>query len=193
MNMKRLNSSHEFLFFPTFDGPEFTECIKDLIRLDSDWIPQGDGYSLYIRPTSVSTCPTLGVGPATHVKMFVILSPVGPYYPTGFAPVSLLADPQNCRAWPGGAGKYKVGGNYAATIGTQAKAAKMGYQQILWLYGDHQEVTEVGTMNQFFLWEKSDGSGKELVTAPLSSGVILPGVTRDSILKLAKEMGDLEA
>jgi len=191
-NMERLNASHEFLFFPTFQAEEMCECIKELVRLDNDWIPEGDGYSVYIRPTSISTTPVLGVSPAKHVKVFVVLCPVGPYFRTGFAPVSLLADPKYIRAWPGGAGRCKVGGNYAPGIGIGAQASKQGFQQILWLYGDDHQVTEVGTMNQFFYWKKPDGSGNELVTAPLSSGTILPGVTRDSVLTLAREWNEFE-
>jgi len=191
-NMERLNASHEYLFFPTFQGEEMCESIKELVRLDSDWIPDGDGFSLYIRPTSISTCPALGVAPATNIKVFVVLCPVGPYFPTGFAPVNLLADPQYIRAWPGGAGRCKVGGNYAPGIGIGAKTSKRGFQQMLWLYGDDYQVTEVGTMNQFFYWKKVDGSGNELVTAPLSMGTILPGITRDSVLSLAREWNEFE-
>jgi len=191
-NMERLNASHEYLFFPTFQEEDMCESIKELVRLDSDWIPEGDGFSLYIRPTSISTCPMLGVAAATHVKVFVVLCPVGPYYPTGFAPVNLLADPQYIRAWPGGAGRCKVGGNYAPGIGVGAAAAKRGFQQLLWLFGDDNQVTEAGTMNMFFYWKKPDGSGNELVTAPLSSGTILPGVTRDSVLNLARSWNEFE-
>jgi len=191
-NMQRLNSSHEYLFFPSFQEEELCESIKELVRLDSDWIPEGDGFSLYIRPTSISTCPMLGVAPASQVKVFVVLCPVGPYYPTGFDPVNLLADPKNIRAWPGGAGRFKVGGNYAPGIGIGAIASKRGFQQILWLFDDDYKITEVGTMNQFFYWQKADGSGNELVTAPLSMGTILPGVTRDSVLTLTRDWKEFE-
>lgn len=195
-NMERMNSSAETLFFPQFDGTEFLECIKELVRMDDDWIPKGNGYSLYIRPTIISTFPFLGVCAAANVKLFVILSPVGPYYPTGFNAVRLLADPKWVRAWPGGAGNTKVGGNYAPTIRVQSEAAKLGYQQIMWLFpaddGNGSIVTEVGTMNQFFFFEKADGSGRELVTAPLSRGDILPGVTRDTILQISRGFGEFE-
>jgi len=191
-NMARLNSSHEYLFFPSFQGDQMCECIKELVRVDSDWIPEGEGYSVYIRPTSISTSPALGVASASHVKVFVVLCPVGPYYPTGFAPVNLLADPQYIRAWPGGAGRCKVGGNYAPGIGIGAQAQKRGFQQVLWLFGDDYQVTEVGTMNQFFYWKKPDGSGNELITAPLHMETILPGVTRDSVLRLAREWNEFE-
>jgi hypothetical protein len=95
-------------FAQSFDGDQLLECIKELVRVDKEWIPQEHGYSLYIRPTAIATQPTLGVGPSAAAKMFVILSPVGPYYKTGFAPVSLLADNKHVRAWPGGVGQYKV-------------------------------------------------------------------------------------
>ena len=127
----------------------------------------------------------LGVGASKYAKLYVILSPVGPYYPEGFAPVKLYADDKYVRAWPGGTGDTKVGGNYGPTILPQMEAAKKGYTQVLWLFGEDHQITEVGTMNLFFLWEKADG-GQELVTAPLSRGDILPGVTRDSVLELCR-------
>lgn len=190
-NMERMNDSMKRLFLPSFDEEAFLECIKELVKVDKDWIPKGEGYSLYIRPTGISTHPYLGVGASNDAKLYVILSPVGPYYPTGFAPVSLLADTQNVRAWPGGTGSSKVGGNYGPTILPQVEAAKQGYSQVCWLFGEDHEITEVGTMNLFFVWKTKEG-GTELVTAPLSRGDILPGVTRRSVLELAREWGDYE-
>jgi branched-chain amino acid aminotransferase len=189
-NMERMNTSCERLFLPKFDGEELVECIKELIKVDRDWIPEGEGFSLYIRPTAISTHPYLGVTKPDNAKIFVILSPVGPYYPEGFAPVKLFADNQNVRAWPGGIGYAKAGGNYAPTIGPQATAAAEGYSQVLWLYGEDDQVTEVGTMNMITFWINEDGE-KELVTAPLD-GTILPGVTRDSILQLARDWGEFK-
>jgi len=190
-NMARMNTSCERLFLPNFDGAQLTECIKELIKVEKDWVPQGEGYSLYIRPTAISTHASLGVAPAEAAKIFVILSPVGPYYPSGFAPVRLFADNNNRRAWPGGIGYTKSGGNYAPTIGPQKEAADKGYSQVLWLFGEDDEVTEVGTMNMFTFWINEDGE-KELVTAPLDDGTILPGVTRDSILELARGWGEFK-
>lgn len=118
-----------------------------------------------------------------------ILCPVGPYYKSGSTvPVKLLADAKNVRAWPGGVGGVKVGGNYAPTIAVSAEAAKKGYSQVLWLFGPNHEITEVGAMNIFFLFRnsKDPNAALELVTAPLDRGDVLPGVTRDSILNLAK-------
>jgi branched-chain amino acid aminotransferase len=109
---------------------------------------------------------------------------VGPYYPEGFKPVTLYANNKYVRAWPGGTGDTKLAGNYAPTILPQAEAAKKGYTQVLWLYGEEEQVTEVGTMNIFFLIKNKDGE-KELIT-PTLDGTILPGVTRDSVLNLAR-------
>ncbi|KAF0698293.1 Aste57867_11086 [Aphanomyces stellatus] len=189
MNMKRMNTSMERLFLPTFDSDELIKCINQLILLDQSWIPEGDGYSLYIRPTGISTHPFIGVGASSKAKVFVIVSPVGPYYPEGFNPVKLFADDTYVRAWPGGTGSNKVGGNYGATIMPQMEAAKKGYSQILWLFGEDHYVTEVGTMNLFVHWINEKGE-KELVTPPLARGDILPGVTRDSILELTENWGE---
>jgi branched-chain amino acid aminotransferase len=192
MNMKRMNQSMDRLQLPTFDGVEMTKCIARLLQQDQDWCPTERGYSLYIRPTGISTEAFIGVAAPKKAKLFVILSPVGPYYPTGFAPVKLLADPGLVRAWPGGTGAIKCGGNYAMGMQAQKEAASRGYQQILWLYGEDCQVTEVGTMNQFFFWVNQQGE-RELITAPLD-GTILPGVTRDSVLTLARngEFGDFK-
>jgi len=188
MNMNRINSSANRLLLPTIDPDQALLCLKELMRVDKSWIPNKFGYSLYIRPTLISTTPFLGVAPPTHAKFYIICSPVGPYYPTGFAPVRLLADPQYVRAWPGGTGNIKCGGNYAMSIGPARKAAEKGYQQLLWLFGDEHQVTEVGTMNQFWVWKSKVDGETELVTAPLD-GTILPGVTRDSVIQLAKSWG----
>ncbi|ETW09927.1 branched-chain amino acid aminotransferase [Aphanomyces invadans] len=191
LNMKRMNNSMERLFLPTFDSDELIECLKKLILLDKSWIPEGDGYSLYIRPTGVSTHPFIGVGASSKAKVYVILSPVGPYYPEGFNPVKLFADDKYVRAWPGGTGNTKVGGNYGPTIMPQMEAAKKGYSQILWLFGEDHLVTEAGTMNLFVFWINEQGE-KELVTAPLTRGDILPGVTRQSILEMTRGWGEFK-
>ena len=184
-NMQRLNDSMARLYMPSFDGEEWIKCIKELVKLDSKWVPEGEGFSMYLRPTAISTYPYLGVGPTKMVKLFVITCPVGPYYPEGFKPVKLYADTDNVRAWPGGVGNTKLGGNYGPTIAPQMKALEKGYSQVLWLHGKDHEVTEVGAMNLFF-YIVNDAGEKELVTAPLTRGDILPGVTRRSILELAK-------
>eukprot|EP00002_Diphylleia_rotans_P037401 TRINITY_DN834_c0_g1_i1.p1 TRINITY_DN834_c0_g1~~TRINITY_DN834_c0_g1_i1.p1 ORF type:complete len:392 (+),score=106.34 TRINITY_DN834_c0_g1_i1:48-1223(+) len=190
-NMERMNKSADRLALPTFDKQEFLKCIKELLKVDKEWIPKGTGYSLYLRPTMIATMPVLGVSPTTQALLYVIASPVGPYYKTGFNPVSLLATTKYVRAWPGGTGFTKCGGNYAPGIKPQQEAAKSGYSQILWLYGEDHQVTEVGTMNMFVFWQRKDGK-KELITAPLGDGTILEGVTRDSILNLARGWGEFE-
>jgi len=130
----------------------------------------------------IATEPILGVHPPGSALLYCIMSPVGPYYKTGFKPVALYADPVNVRAWPGGTGGYKLGANYAPGILPAKEVAAKGYQQILWLNGDN--ITEVGTMNLFCFWKNKNGE-KELITANLD-GTILPGVTRKSIIELAQ-------
>ncbi|KAI9057158.1 branched-chain amino acid aminotransferase II [Trametes sanguinea] len=185
MNMKRMNTSAERIAMPTFNGEAMVELMKELVRLDKHWIPDQPGYSLYIRPTMIGTQPALGIAPPKEALLFVICSPVGPYYPQGFKPVALYGTTEYTRASPGGIGAYKLGANYAAGVAAQKAAAQKGYVQNLWLQGPEHYITEVGTMNAFVVFKRSDGS-VELVTPPLD-GIILPGVTRDSVLALAKE------
>ena len=161
-------------------------------RPDRDWIPSGRGYSLYLRPTVISTHPYLGLSPPDSLLLYVITSPVGPYYATGFDPVRLTTDTPYVRAWPGGSGSSKIGGNYGPTMMPGAEAQKRGYSQILWIFGEEEYVTEVGAMNVFFLLEKEGKKGRELVTPPLTRGDILPGVTRQSILELTKTWGEFD-
>jgi branched-chain amino acid aminotransferase len=152
--------------------------------MERDWIPHEFGYSLYLRPTVISTEETLGVMPPKSALLYVILSPVGPYFRSGFKPVKLLAEPKYVRAFPGGTGSVKLGSNYGPTILPQIEAADKGYNQVLWLYGDNHEVTEVGTMNIFFYMINEKGE-EELVTPPLSD-IVLPGVTRDTIVNITR-------
>ncbi|KAJ3021293.1 branched-chain-amino-acid aminotransferase [Thoreauomyces humboldtii] len=190
MNMKRLNRSCERLTLPTFDSEQFLECIKEFLRVEKDWIPNERGYSLYLRPTAIATQESLGVGASNRALLYLIASPVGPYYKTGFNAVSLFATQDYVRAWPGGTGDAKVGGNYAPGIRPQIEVSKQGYQQNLWLFGKEEFITEVGTMNFFMFWTNESGK-RELITPPLD-GTILPGVTRDSILSLARSWGEFE-
>lgn len=133
----------------------------------------------------IGTQRTIGVGPPGSALLFVIACPVGPYYPSGFKAVSLEATDYAVRAWPGGVGDKKLGANYAPCIVPQLQAAKRGFHQNLWLFGDEEYVTEAGTMN-FFVAVKTKSGTKQLLTPPLD-GTILEGVTRDSILSLARE------
>jgi branched-chain amino acid aminotransferase len=140
----------------------------------------------------ISTHPYLGLSPPDSLLLYVITSPVGPYYATGFDPVRLTTDTPYVRAWPGGSGSSKIGGNYGPTMMPGAEAQKRGYSQILWIFGEEEYVTEVGAMNVFFLFEKEGGGRRELVTPPLTRGDILPGVTRQSILELTETWGEFD-
>jgi len=191
-NMERMQRSAIRSALPDFDKAEMLECIRKLVDVDRDWVPDNQKASLYIRPTMIGTEPSLGVSPPTKAKCFVILCPVGPYFSTGgFNPVSLHADPTVVRAFEGGSGNYKMGSNYGPTIYPHMKAIEQGHQQILWLYGPEHYITEVGTMNIMIYWETKEGK-MELVTPPIEQGVILPGVTRDSLLSLAREWAEFD-
>lgn len=184
-NMARLNSSSQRIALPGFDASAMTDVLSKFVALEERFVPKKRGYSLYLRPTMIGTQRTLGVGVPASALFFCIASPVGPYYPTGFKAVSLEATSDYVRAWPGGTGDKKLGGNYAPCIVPQLEAASRGFHQNLWLFGEEGYVTEVGTMNLFTAWVNEAGE-KELVTAPLD-GTILEGITRDSILELARE------
>ncbi|TIB93689.1 branched-chain amino acid aminotransferase II [Wallemia mellicola] len=185
MNMTRMNRTAERAALPTFDGQSMVELIRRLVVLDQNWIPQEPGYSLYIRPTLIGTQASLGVGASSDALLYVICSPVGPYFKNGFKPVKLLATSKNVRAWPGGTGAFKLGANYVQGVKPQHEAAEKGYDQNLWLFGEGEELTEVGTMNLFIV-VRNDAGETELITPPLGD-MILPGVVRDSILNLARD------
>ncbi|KAI1473068.1 branched-chain-amino-acid aminotransferase [Daldinia caldariorum] len=185
-NMERLNKSAARIALPTFSSTSLIDLIAKFVKLEERFIPDGRGYSLYLRPTLIGTQKTLGIGAPGSALLFVIASPVGPYYPTGFKAVSLEATDYAVRAWPGGVGDKKLGANYAPCIVPQMEAASRGFQQNLWLFGPEEYVTEVGTMNLFVAIRNKETNQKELITAPLD-GTILGGITRDSILSLARE------
>ncbi|CAD7090128.1 unnamed protein product [Hermetia illucens] len=188
MNMHRMNVSAKRSGLPTFDGVEFTKCLSRLVSIDQEWVPHTEAASLYLRPTLIGIDPTLGVASSDSALLYTILCPVGEYFKPGSSgAVSLLADPRYTRAWPGGVGDRKMGSNYAPTIHVQKEAASKGLQQVLWLYGEDHQLTEVGTMNIFMFYINDNGE-KELITPPLN-GLILPGITRDSILSLARQWG----
>jgi branched-chain amino acid aminotransferase len=184
-NMERMNRSAKRSSLPTFDGEELIKLINKLLELDADFVPEGFGYSLYLRPTLIGTTASLGVAAPDKALLFVIASPVGPYYSAGFKPVSLEATDYAVRAWPKGVGEFKLGANYVSCIEPQSRAAERGHSQNLWLFGEEGYITEVGAMNVFFVFKQANGR-LELVTPPLN-GMILPGVTRDSILNLVKQ------
>jgi branched-chain amino acid aminotransferase len=182
-NVARLNRSAERLCIPTLNSEFVLKAIKTLVWLDKDWIPKQKGSALYIRPFVFGTEGGLGVKPSHEYLFIIILCPVSAYYEEGFNPIKIYVTERYVRAFPGGTGDVKAGGNYAASLKAQEEAKKAGYTQILWLDGlERKYVEEVGTMNIFFVFED------ELIT-PALTGSILPGITRDSVLKLASILG----
>lgn len=139
------------------DAEQLTELIKQLLRKDAQWVPGKPGTSLYLRPALIGTEAALGVHGHDDALLFVIASPVGPYYETGYKPIALEADPNKVRAWPGGTGEYKLGANYAPGVLPQMQAGARGYQQNLWLFGPEHRLTEVGTMNLFIVLKQANG------------------------------------
>ncbi|WBW75455.1 branched chain amino acid aminotransferase Eca39 [Schizosaccharomyces osmophilus] len=184
-NAERMLSTGTRISLPDFDPKEWSEAIRKFVATESRWVPDKRGFSLYLRPTFIGTDAALGVHHCENAMIYVIASPVGPYYSSGFKAIRLCCSEGAVRAWPGGTGQYKLGGNYAPSVLPAAEAAEKGFAQILWLYGEEDYVTEVGTMNCFTVWINKNGE-KEIITAPLD-GMILPGVTRDSILDIARE------
>jgi branched-chain amino acid aminotransferase len=183
MNARRFNLSAERLCMPQVPEELFLSGIEELVRLESDWIPTSPGTSLYIRPTMMAVEPVLGVKPSDHYYFYVILSPVGAYYAAGFNPVKILVEDLYVRAVAGGTGEAKTGGNYASSLKAGLEAKKKGYDQVLWLDGvKRRYIEEVGAMNMFFAY------GDTVVTSPLT-GTILNGVTRDSVIGLAQDLG----
>ena len=180
-NFKRFNKSAERMQMPTIPEEIFIDGMKQLIKLDINWIPAKEEHSLYIRPFMFSTDETLGVKPSENYKFMIILSPTGPYYAT---PMRIYVEEQYVRAVPGGIGFAKAAGNYGGAMFPTAQAKLKGYDQILWTDAvEHKYVQECGTMNVVFI------IGNTAVTPDLSTGTILDGVTRDSVIVLLKEMG----
>lgn len=183
MNARRFINSNRRLCMAEIPEEMFVEAVKAIVAYDKDWIPTAEGTSLYIRPFMFASEAAVGVHPASSYKFIIILSPVGAYYPEGVNPIKIYVEDEYVRATKGGTGNTKCGGNYAASIAAQVKAEKLGYTQVLWLDGvERKYIEEVGTMNVMF---KIDG---DIITAPCD-GTVLPGVTRDSIMKLLTSWG----
>jgi branched-chain amino acid aminotransferase len=182
-NFERMNLSARRLCMPQIPVRDALDAVIALLRVDRGWIPSSRGTSLYIRPTMIATEPGLGVRPSAEYLFYVITGPVGSYYARGPEPVRILVEETYVRAVRGGLGEAKAGANYAASLLASKNAKESGYDQVLWLSADgREEAEEVGTMNIFFV------IGDEIVTPPLS-GSILPGVTRDSVLTIARDWG----
>jgi branched-chain amino acid aminotransferase len=182
-NAKRFNQSAERLAMPQLPEEIFLESVDQLVSIDRAWIPDGDG-SLYIRPFMFANEVFLGVKPSSSYLYAVIASSVGSYFKSGADAVSLWVSQEFTRAAPGGTGAAKCGGNYAASLVAQAEASRHGCDQVVFLDAVQRKyVEELGGMNVFFVFD--DGS---LSTPPLG-GTILPGVTRSSLITLAKDKG----
>ncbi|OLC50750.1 MAG: branched chain amino acid aminotransferase [Candidatus Rokubacteria bacterium 13_1_40CM_4_69_39] len=183
-HLERLNHSARRLCIPPLDPEQALRALVELVGLERDWVPSTLGTSLYVRPTIIANEAFLGVRPAKSYIYYVILSPVGAYYPEGMNPVRILVVDTYVRAVEGGVGGAKTGVNYAASLYAAEEAKHAGFTQVLWLDGrERKYLDEVGTMN---IMLKIDD---EVITPPLSQGTILPGVTRDSALTLMREWG----
>lgn len=182
-NLRRFNKSGNMLCMPEIDEELVLKGLIELLKIEKDWVPRERGTSLYIRPTIIATDPYLGLRSSHTYRFFIILSPVGAYYPEGFDPVKIWVTRDHVRAVRGGVGTAKTAGNYAASLYATELANKDGYTQVLWLDGvELKYIEEVGAMNIFFV------IGDELITPELNRS-ILSGVTRDSVLELAKSWG----
>lgn len=183
-NFKRFNRSAKRMVMPEVDEKFHLDALKELLKLDHNWIPEEEGSSLYIRPTMIATSSKLGLGASANYTHFIITGPAGAYFAGGFNPVSVYIADTFRRAVVGGVGEAKTGGNYAASLYVSEEVAKKGYSQVLWLDAiEGKYVEEVGAMNICFVY-----NNKRIVT-PALSGSILPGITRDSVLKLAPALG----
>ncbi|MBY0618545.1 branched-chain amino acid aminotransferase [Sphingomonas ursincola] len=183
-NARRFNESATRMAMPHVPQELFVESVEQLVRIDSEWFPQVEGGALYLRPFMFASEVFLGVRPAKQYLFITIASPVGAYFKGGIAPVTIWVSQHYTRAAPGGTGAAKCGGNYAASLVAQAEATAQGCDQVVFLdAAEHKWVEELGGMNLFFVFD--DGS---IITPPLT-GTILPGITRNSIIELARAQG----
>jgi len=183
-NAARLNKSAQRLALPQLDEDVFVESLKKLVATDIDWVPSGEGEALYLRPFMIATEAFLGVRAARQVSYRVIASPAGNYFGGELKPVAIWVSKNYARAGRGGTGSAKCGGNYAASLVAQLEAEENGCKQVLFLdaFNDNA-VEELGGMNVFFVTKDN-----KLVT-PALTGTILEGVTRSSVIQLAKDRG----
>lgn len=188
MNAARFNRSALRMAMPQLPEHLFLRALELLVDTDRDWVPRTEGYSLYLRPFMFATSKALGVNrPAQHYLFMLIASPSASYFPGGIKPVTVWLSDDYTRAAPGGTGEAKCGGNYAASFLAQAEAVAQGCDQVVWLDATERRwVEEVGSMNLVFV--HGTGAQARLMT-PSLTGTLLPGVTRDSLLKLAPDLG----
>ncbi|WP_426197392.1 branched-chain amino acid aminotransferase [Massilia sp. DWR3-1-1] len=186
-NAARFNRSAARLAMPDLPPDLFLEAADALIDLERNWVPKNVGESLYLRPLMIATDPFLGVRPASEYLFVLFASPAGAYFPKGVKPVTVWISEDYVRAAPGGTGEAKCAGNYAASLVAQAQAEQKGCDQVVWLDAvERQFVEEMGGMNLFFVYR--DGEKVTLVT-PALTGTLLPGITRDSLLQIARDLG----
>jgi branched-chain amino acid aminotransferase len=186
-NARRFQRSAARMAMPPLSESLFLGAIEALVATDRDWVPDDEDHSLYLRPFMMSSEVGLGVRPANAYEFVLIASPAGSYFPRGVKPVSVWLSEEYTRAAPGGTGEAKAAGNYAASLVAQAYATEQGCDQVVWLDAvEHRWVEEMGGMNLFFVF--GEGGSARLVT-PSLTGTLLAGVTRDSLLTLAKDLG----
>jgi branched-chain amino acid aminotransferase len=183
-NAERLQRSARRLALPELPVADFIESIKQMVAVDGDWVPDAPETSLYLRPFMIANESFLGVRAAHKVGYYVIASPAGAYFTDGVAPVSIWLSTEYSRAGRGGTGAAKCGGNYAASLLPQQEAYDNGCAQVLFLDGETgTHIDELGGMNVFFV------HGSDTLVTPRLTGTILEGVTRDSIMQLARDRG----
>lgn len=186
-NAKRFGRSAARLALPELPEALFMESAHALVKQDQAWVPARADESLYLRPMMIATEVGLGVRPSNRAEYILIASPAGAYFKGGVRPVTVWISTEYVRAAPGGTGAAKCGGNYAASLVAQQAATAQGCDQVVWLDAVHREyVEEMGGMNLYFVM----GSGSDArVVTPKLTGTLLPGITRDSLLTLAADLG----
>jgi len=186
-NAERLRASARRLAMPELPDELFLGSVRELLAVDGRWVPSAAEESLYLRPFIYATEKGLGVRPSSEYLYVLIASPAGSYFAGGLKPVTVWLSTEYVRAAPGGTGAAKFAGNYAASLVAQAQAAEQGCDQVVWLDAvERRWVEEMGGMNLFFVL--GSGEGARVVTPELS-GALLPGITRDSLLRLAADFG----
>ena len=179
-NYKRMNVSAERMCMPAITEEIFMGGMTELLKLDKAWVPGAPGTSLYIRPFMFANDEYIGIRPSDKYKFIIFTCPVGSYYSE---PVKVKIEQHFSRAASGGTGSAKTGGNYAGSLFPAKKAQQEGYHQLIWTDSkEHRYIEEAGTMNIMFRM------GKKILTAPTGE-TILHGITRDSVLTLARDMG----
>ena len=187
MNVKRMARTNERMCMPVLPDGLLVDAVRAVIREDIDWVPSSPGTALYIRPFMFGDEVSFSVLPAKHYRFMIILSPTGSYYAAndgGLTTTRIYVQNEYIRAARGGTGYAKVGGNYGGGMRASQDAMKYNCKDVLWLdAAEHKYVEEIGTSNAFFR------IGDEVITAPLDSGTILPGITRDSVIQLLTKWG----